>query len=431
MSLHSTSIMESMAAGTIPIVSDVVGTSVYVTDEDTGIVLRGGWPEEGRTDIVLDRYGRSQKLDDFLVEQMTSRADALLDEHGLYWHMHRRAIACAQDRFSGQSFAQEFWNSVSDLYAQFRSPVVSGRRGSDLPERSLCECTVQSGGWAGMFESPSQPMLRIKTEFGTVWEMGGAMIHIYGNPRIELNDWSVLARYCKVDAPQGTYAATIEGLQGKYLHPPGGRREGVRRQLVRGISKMLRPFPILYHYAARVLAVYRRHGGLKFVRLPIQPEIELVRQGVNGYNIIRHRDRYYAILQCEGEFSPETAEAGGYSLCHRGHSVDEVLRTIAASTAASMSFPGKEYDESPQVIVEGFHHFNIVRQGDAFYAVMQSGGECARSHLPSEQHVPSFSGLSLEEVQRKILEEVTASPAWLQAWTGSVDSVEASRRGTR
>ncbi len=434
MSLHSTSIMEAMAAGTIPVVSDVVGTSVYVTDADTGIILRGArtevWPRKQRTDLLLDRYGRSQRVDNFLVEQMTSRACALLDQPDLYWDMHRRALADARERFSGQSFSQEFWNSVSGLYAQFHSSVGAGRRGSDLPEHSLRECTIQRGGWAGMFESPSQPMLRIKTEFGAVWEMGGAMIHIYGNPRIELNDWSVLAQYYKVGVPQATYAATLEELQGKYLHPLGGHREGVRRKLVRAISKVLRPFPALYHYAARVLAVYRRHGGLKFARSPIVPEIELVRQGINGYNIIRHRDRYYAILQCEGEFSPEMAEAGGYSLCYRGHSAEEVLRIIAASTLALRSLPSEECDEPPQVIVEGFHHFNIVRQGNEFYAVVQSENECARPNLLSKQYAPSFSGFSLEEVQRKILKEVTANP-WPQAWNSSVDSVEVARRGTR
>lgn len=435
MSLHSTSIMEAMAAGAIPVVSDVVGTSVYVTDEDTGIILRGArtevWPRKGRTDLLLDRHGRSQRIDNFLVEQMTSRACALLDEPDLYWDMHRRALAGAQERFSGQSFAQEFWNSVSGLYAQFQSSVGAGRRGTDLPEHSLRACTIQRKGWAGMFESPSQPMLRIKTEFGTVWEMGGAMIHIYGNPRIELNDWSVLAQYYKVGAPQGTYAATLEELQGKYLHPLGGHREGVRRKLVRTISKALRPFPALHRYAAKVLAVYRQHGGIKFARPPIEPEIELVRQGVNGYNIIRHRDRYYAILQCEGEFSPEMAEAGGYSLCYRGHSVEEVLKIITASTLASRLLPSQEYDESPQVIVEGFHHFNIVRQGNIFYAVVQNEDECARPNLlSSKQCAPSFSGFSLEEVQRKILKEITADP-WPQAWNTLVDSVEVARRGTR
>lgn len=433
--LHSVSIMEAMRAGAIPVVSDIVGTSVYVTDEENGIVLYGVrkkvQPEDGRTDCLLDQYSRWPELDSLLVEQMTSRVCALLDEPGVYWDMHSRTLSHAKERFSGQSFALDFWSSVSDLYTQFRPASIAGEAGSDRANRSLNECTIQGDGWARVFESPPQPMLRIKTEFGMVWELGGAMIQTYGNPRIELNDWSVLAQYYKPDAPQVTYADTLEKLEGTYLHPLGGRREGVRRRLVRWISKTLRPFPAFYRCAAQFLAVYRRHGWFRFAKPTAEPEIELVRQGVTGYNIIRHRDRYYAILQREGEFSPKKAEAGGYSSCYRGHSVDDVLRSIAASTPASRSFAREEGVESVEVIVEGFHHFNIARQGKEFYAFLQSESESARSKFLSKQYAPTYSGASLEEVQRKILSALTAESGWLQGWENPADSIETSRRGIR
>ena len=101
---------------------------------------------------------------------------------------------------------------------------------SDPLNRSLNECTIQGGGWAKVFERPPQPMLRIKTECGTVWELGGAVIQTYGNPRIELNDWSVLAQYYKPNTPMMTYANTLEELEGTYLHPLVGRHEGSTAQ---------------------------------------------------------------------------------------------------------------------------------------------------------------------------------------------------------
>lgn len=433
--LHSVSIMEAMRAGAIPVVSDTVGTSVYVTDEETGIILHGVrkevWQKDEATGILVDYYCRRPELDRFLVEQMTSRVCRLLEDHGAYWAMHRRTVVQAQTQFSGRSFSENFWGSVSELYAQFSGTSKPAEVASDDLKRALYDCTIQNQGWARVFESPPQPMLRISTEFGRVWELGGAMIQTYGKPCIELNDWSVLAQYYTPSAPPMTYAHTLEELEGKYLHPLGGRREGVRRKLVRWISKTLRPFPVLYHYAARVLAVYRRHGGIRFVRPKTEPEIELVRQGVTGYNIIRHRDRYYGILQREGDFSPENVEAGVYSLCHRGHSVEEVLRSIAASIPASRALTFEEDAEPVQVILEGFHNFNIVRQGKEFYAILQSEGELPRSRVLSKQYSPSFSGLSLEEVQRKILTAPTAESAWHQVWENPVDSIEVSRRGTR
>jgi glycosyltransferase involved in cell wall biosynthesis len=346
--LHSVSIMEAMRAGAIPVVPDTVGTSVCVTDEENGIILSGVRkevrPKEEGTDLLSDQYSRWAELDNLLVEQMISRVCTLLEEEGAYWNIHRRTLSHAKERFSGQSFAQDFWISVSDLYAQFGPALAAGEAGSNRQDRSLNKCTIQSGGWSRVFESPPQPMLRIRTEFGTVWELGGAMIQTYGKPRIDLNDWSVLAQYYKPSAPPGTYAYTLEELEGKYLHPLGGCREGVRRKLVRWVSKTLRPFPVLYRYAAQVLAVYRRHGGLRFIRPKAEPTVELVRHDVTGYNIIRHRDRYYAILQREGEFSPEKVEAGGYSSCYFGHSVEEVLRHITASIPVTTSLTSDEDD---------------------------------------------------------------------------------------
>ncbi|NJN70190.1 MAG: hypothetical protein HC801_07875 [Nitrospira sp.] len=413
--------------------SDTVGTSVYVTDKENGIVLYGVrkevWPDDGGTDLSLDRYGRWPQLDDLLVEQMTSRVCASLDEPGVYWGMHSRIRSHVTERFSGQSFAQDFWNSVLDRYMKFGSASAVGEAGSKSMGCSLSECTIQNDGWARVFESPPQPMLRIRTEFGRVWELGGAIIQAYGNPLIDLNDWSTLAQYYKPDAPSVTYANTLEELEGRYLHPLGGRREGMRRKLVRWISNTLKPFPTLYQYAAQVLTVYRRHGGPVFARPQAEPEVELVRQGITGYNIIRHRDRYYAILQREGEFSPEKAEAGGYSFCHRGNSVDEVLYSIAVSVPAARSLTSEEDAEPAQVVIEGFHNFNIIRQGKEFYAILQREGEFVRAKLLSKQYAPLFSGLSLEEVQRKILIALIDESAWGQVWENPVDSIEASRRG--
>ncbi|OQW30844.1 MAG: hypothetical protein A4E19_08840 [Nitrospira sp. SG-bin1] len=433
--LHSVSIMEAMRAGAIPVVSDAMGITVCVADGENGIVLYGVrkevWPKGAGTDLLFGQSSRNAELDNLLVEQLRSRVCALLEKEDTYWDMHRCTQTYARERFSGQRFAQDFWALVVDLYARFRPASVTGESGFDHLSRCLNECTIKSGEWARVFESPPQPMLRIKTEFAMVWELGGAMIQTYGNPRIELNDWSVLARYHKPSAPEVTYAYTLEELEGTYLHPLGGRREGIRRKLVRWVSKTLRPFPALYHYAASVLAVYRRHGGLGFARPNAEPDIELVRQGVSGHNIIRHRDRYYAILQREGEFSPKKAEAGGYSSCYRGHSVDEVLGSIVASMSISKSFDFEEDTESAQVIVEGFHNFNIVRQGREFYAILQSEGAFVKSKLLSKQYTPFFSGPSLEEVQRKILTASTVESAWHQVWQNPADSVEASRRGTR
>src|SRR6185295_8611849 len=119
-SLHSVSIMQAMTLGTIPVVTDTVGTSVYVTDNDNGIMLQGVraaiWHKSAATGILVDRYCRTPDLDDSLVSQLSSRVRALLVAPDIYWNMRDRMMAYAQDQFSGQAFSDHFWGTVFDLY---------------------------------------------------------------------------------------------------------------------------------------------------------------------------------------------------------------------------------------------------------------------------------------------------------------------------
>lgn len=406
---HSTSLMEAMSAGTVPIVSDLTGASLSVNDGEHGIVLQGNgmakksWQTEESTAARVGGHGQRQEPEDVLVEQLTSRVGLLLNDHAQYRDMQRCAYSSARERFSGESSAHDFWNSVSHRYSQsMQSSTTIGRAAARLG-RSLSGCTMQSDGWRRVFESPTQPLLRIRTGYGVVWELGGAMIHVHRNPRIKLHDWSVLARYYNAGAPRLTFANTILELKGKYLCPLEGRRENMRRKLIRWLSSFLKPFPILHRYAAHILVVSRQYRGLKFLKSNVQPDIELVRQGVSGYNIVRYGDRYYAIPQYEGEFSPEKADDGGYSACHVGDSVDEVLRSIEVRRLTSRPLSPDVAPGPVDVVVEGFHNFNIVRQGNEFHAIAQSESECMRGKGLSQRFVPSFSGFSLQEVQRKIL----------------------------
>mgnify|MGYP001309678186 CR=1 FL=1 len=434
-SLHSSSLMEAMMVGTIPIVSDIAGTSLHVNDEEHGIVLYGMakefWPENKVMGVLVSRDGQKEELENSLVEQLTSRVCSLLKDHTAYWAMHRRTRSRAQEHFSGQGFAYDFWSSVSELHSQFMRMSIRTESNPDALVRSLSGCTIQGDGWSKAFESPAQPMLRIQAGYGVVWELSGAMIHAYRNPRLQRNDWSVLAQYYDASAPRLTFANTLEELKGKYLCPIEGRREKVRRKVIRWFSRLLKPFPALYRFATYALASFRRYRGLKFFKAKTDPDIELVRQGINGYNIIRHNDRYYAILQQEGEFLPEKADGGGYSSCYFGDSVDEVLRSIAVSISTSRPLASDDRPESVDMIMEGFQNFNIIRQGNEFHAIAQ--GECVfvREEQLSARYVHSFSGFSLEEVQRKILLAVDVESGRHEMQGKPQGLVNVARRGDR
>ena len=271
----------------------------------------------------------------------------------------------------------------------------------------MLDCTVQNDGWARVFESPTQPMLRINTGLGVVWELGGAMIQAYGNPRIDLNDWSVLAQHYNPNAPQTTFANTLEELGGKYLgkylYPVEARGEGERPNLIGWIARVLKPFPRLYGFAAHILSRFRSSLGSRFARAKADPEIELVRHGVSGYNIIRHLDRYYAIPQNEGGLSSHKADEGGYSSYFSAYSVDQVLQHIAGSGPSLQASLADDDRGHIEQVCEGFHGFNVIRCGLDFHAILQCEGAFVPEKLQSNQYSPTFSGYSLEEVQHTIV----------------------------
>lgn len=333
-SLDSVLVMRAMKLGSIPVVIDAVGTSVYVTDNENGIILQGVRAAmvdtDAGTDGIQDRTGKLQGVDDSLVSQMATRIGALLERPQVYDAMRQRMMTYAHDQFSGKAFSESFWKTVSDLYHGNRGSFPGHGAAPVQTQIALQDCTMEGTDWARVFECPSQPTLKINTGLGTVWRLGGAMIHAYGSPHIERNDWSVLAQYYKSGAPRITFANTLEELAGKYLYTVE-HREVVKPSLIEWITKILKPFPRLYRFGARVLSGLRCIFGAQLARPNGDPDVELVRHAVFGYNIIRRFDRYYAIPQNEGAFISVKAESGGYSSCFVGYSVEEVERAIVAA----------------------------------------------------------------------------------------------------
>ena len=256
-SLHSVSIMQAMTLGTIPVVTDTVGTSVYLEDEKHGIMLRGVraaiWHIDKNTGILVDRYCRTPNLDDSLVAQITNRIFSLLDTAGAYEQMRNHTMAHARLQFSGESFSQDFWSAVFELYKNHKKLALTLDPMSNKYGCSLQDCTLRDDGWARVFESVTQPVRKIYTGQSVVWELGGALIHAHGNPRMELNDWSVFARYFTPGAPETTFANTLDELGGKYLSFTGGNSGDANHQLIRLISSALIPYPELHSFAARIL----------------------------------------------------------------------------------------------------------------------------------------------------------------------------------
>ncbi len=401
-SLHSVSIMQAMALGAVPIVSDTIGTSRYVTHGKNGIVLQGvvsaHFAPDPETGILVDHYDRSPELDDSLVAQVLDHVMALLGEPAAYATLRAGAMAHAAAEFSGAAFAAEFWQQLRELAAKAPAVPASVPFGGIA---SLRHCLVTMPDWPRIFESVPQPMPRIYTGVGKVTELGGAFLHCKPVAGMHLHDWSALAEFCRQGGIQLTFAPSIGALNGKYLTAaPAALRTSRLRHLAQAIARLLYPYPPLYRFSARVLRWLRRlRARFQPPREPERQDVQLLAQNVSGLNIIRSADRYYAIPQDEGAFSATKVDAGGYRVSFKGSSMRQVMNQIAEFDAAN----GGGLDPAAQLAEEGVDGLNIIHCADLFFAIPQSEGAFDYRRALAKGYSRVVIGQSLSEVKTSIL----------------------------
>ncbi len=415
-SLHSVSIMQAMASGTVPIVSDTIGTSLYVKDGHNGIVLEGvfsaNWKKDPVTGVLVDNYHRNQALDDSLVAQLLSRVVTVLAEPCFFYELRKNALFSAYNQFSGHSFSDDFWVTVQTLFTehisnQNRSVIISS-----TTVNSLERCLLDKNDWPRIFESVPNPITRIYTGYGWVTELGGNFIHTrIEDPARDLHEWSVLAVYCKKGAPCLNYAISIKKLGGRFLsHTESVYHESHLYIIKSWVSRLLMPYSRLHRLGARSFKIARKvKRSLSKQVDPVQKiddihDIQLIKQTTSGMNVIRYFDKYYAIPQNEGAFLIEKANSSGYSVCFFGNSAEEVLLNVAESSLQTESFVEMpEKNIAPlELIEEGFYEFNIIRFIDRFYALPQSEGNFQYNRFLSGRYDRIYCSESVAAVKAEI-----------------------------
>ncbi len=348
-SLHSASILQAMTLGTVPIVTDTVGTSVYVTDEEHAVVLRGVkdeiWHSDPRTGVLLDDYKWMPKVTHALVTQMVQRVFGLLDDRDAYSALSHRSAERARLQFSGDAFASHFWDAVKEKALLCRHEQRRSSQISDL-SAALSNCTIDRATWSRVFESASQPMPLLDTGVSRVWKLGGAAVHVSGDPGMALTDWSVLAHHFDPNSPETTFATTLTALSDLYLAHPHGEFNPPPNKWRRWISNKLMPYPGVHGFVSRKYRTVKKAKGfarlwlkyLDYKRGQIKDDdyTALVMENVDGFNVIRSFHKYYAIPQAEGAFIISKAEARQYSRTYCAYTLD---RAIVKTKRGTRSWP--------------------------------------------------------------------------------------------
>ncbi|WP_373237133.1 glycosyltransferase [Cohaesibacter celericrescens] len=311
-SLHSASILHAMHCAAIPVVTDTLGTSVYVNDGETGIVLKGMhkaiWSRDSDTGIFLDNYKMAKSVDDSLVSQLLTRVCGLLDQPDTITPLRRRILSEAKTRFSGKAFSDHFWQSVQNITESTAIDVPTLKKRQFVFKNG----TLDKADWARVFESVPQPVKRIYSGDDVIFELGGTFLHAHGNSEISLNDWSVLEHYLNPSAPKLKIEYDLLALVDMLFPSDKYGPEPDKPSIVKWVSRKLMRNPKLHGLVRRffrylkaiiLLAIrFSKYWAGYKLGFGVKEDSELVAEGIEGFNIVRYFHLFIAIPVSEGEF---------------------------------------------------------------------------------------------------------------------------------
>jgi hypothetical protein len=163
--LHSASIMQAMAAGCIPVVSDTQGTSEFVSDMEDGIVLRGVrsrvWESPPGCNVCFDWHDAFLGMERELADTLGARVFPLLDSLEQQRAMREAARARASAKFRGLPLAQRYWSLVEKRFAS-RPKQRMPRQVKTAPESvwaKLLPDALERRSLDRYFARPPQPLL--------------------------------------------------------------------------------------------------------------------------------------------------------------------------------------------------------------------------------------------------------------------------------
>ncbi|NWB87268.1 glycosyltransferase [Pseudomonas gingeri] len=209
------------------------------------------------------------------------------------------------------------------------------------PPIALKSCLLDAVGLRRAFGCSARPELWINTGLYSVWSQGAYFVLLEGCPVMVAQDWSVLTQYRQPQGRPIVFAHSLPGLMGRYLPQPGKARQPEPSQTLRIISSLLLPFPRLHSRCSQWLRQYR------------------------GW-----RKALSASAENPAQAAP--AAAGGH---------------------------GAEL----QLVVEGFHGFNIILYKGCFHAVLQSDGALTAEKLDKGRYKRSYSGGNLQVVKQSVI----------------------------
>ena len=128
----------------------------------------------------------------------------------------------------------------------------------------------------------------------------------------------------------------------------------------------------------------------------------LVEEGYEGYNILQiDVDKFLAIAQSEGAYSPEKLAAGGYTRAYVAASAEEAKGKIPRAVQATGKIAREVF--TVRLVEEGYRGFDILQIGvDEFLALAQNEGAYSREKLAAGGYERAYVAPSAKEAKRRV-----------------------------
>jgi hypothetical protein len=222
--LHSVTLMQALAAGAVPVVTDTFGTQHYVTDGETGVVLGGVreriWSTHAASGIRYDRHEAFPALADSLVAQMFAKLLPLLQDPAALAAMRERMRREVRQRFSGAAYR--------DALCEDLERRMHGRREAPARPSLLARFgAVRTGGWEALFGASPVPRRQAgEAPGGGLHYIGGGLHYrVRGALLPQLDRWSpfVLRRNGLLGERGTQVFDTLQELQDEAAASPAAR----------------------------------------------------------------------------------------------------------------------------------------------------------------------------------------------------------------
>ena len=190
LNVHSVTILQAMAAGAIPVVSDTHGPDHYVTDQRTGIVVAGVRDAVWRTDesygVRVDDHQAAALLQPDLAGGMLRRVQALLAAPGAVQAMRDSARAEVRARFRGSAFRAHVADEIARRLSAYRACARRGAAAASPPVEA--SAFPRRGDWAPLFASPPSPIALFRRMGVSVVSCKGVYYRFSGVPDVAYTD---------------------------------------------------------------------------------------------------------------------------------------------------------------------------------------------------------------------------------------------------